>query len=59
MIEALVQCYIPGLISILPAIPIELGKNGYAKNIRCRGASTVSIKWQNGCVIDVSFLCNP
>lgn len=52
----LVHSHVPGLISLLPALPREYGVKGSVVEMRLRGDVTLSMQWREGKVISVDLL---
>ena len=48
--ELLLQSHVPGVLSLLPALPLALAERGMVRGLRGRGDVEVSMTWQEGAI---------
>ena len=48
--EMLFHTHIPNIITLLPALPVELAAGGYVSGVRGRGGIILSMRWENNAI---------
>jgi hypothetical protein len=47
----LIQSHIPGVLFLLPSLPLELSHSGLIRNWLTRGGARVSMRWRRGSIL--------